>query len=444
MASLQYPEFPHRSRARETMDDRDASGSLVLDEYRYLAKLNRVGRTAELALHEVRRRTPPAAGSTVRIVDFGSGGGDVPRRMVQLAPSLGFRVEAVASDLSDVSRQHLGTARPAIEFVAADVRDAASAFPRQSVDVAHASLVLHHLSDQDVVSAIRSMAAVSRQLVLWNDLIRDGVGEAGAFLASILSKREIRRDAVTSVRRGFRVSEARAAAEAAGLVDIEVRRVRMGRFLLSGRPGSPPAARPTVRATGLRVGFGSRLVLDGLSFAATAGEIVVVRGPNGSGKSTLLSCLAGAIRVDSGHVWTDGGLGPIGFHPQSGGLVLELDARANVGFFAGLGGLRGVGLDAATTAELVSWGLMEATDRPITHLSGGLQRRAALASCFVHGPRLVVLDEPDAGLDAAGRAELARRIRSVRDAGGTAVIASHSPDWVEREFPEATIFRLDA
>lgn len=444
MASLQYPEFPHRSRACETMDDRDAPGLLVRDEYRYLAKLNRAGRTAELALEEFKRRVRPAAGRLVRIVDFGSGSGDVPRRMAQIAPSLGFRVSAVASDLSDFSRQHLEQAQAGIEFIAADVRDVESAFPAKSVDVAHVSLVLHHLSDGDVVRAIRSMAAASRELVLWNDLIRDGLGEAGAFLASMLSRREIRRDAVTSVRRGFLVSEAQAAAEAAGLREIEVRRVRLGRFLLSGRPDVPPAARPTIRATGLEVRFGSRTVLGGLSFAAAAGEIVVVQGPNGCGKSTLLSCLSGGIRPDSGRVWTDAGLGIIGFHPQAGGLLLELGAGANVEFFAGQCGLRGAELESATKAELAYWGLQESSDRPIAHLSGGMQRRAALASCFVHRPRLAVLDEPDAGLDTAGRVELARRLRRVLDSGGTAVIASHSQDWIKCEFPEATILEMDA
>jgi len=424
------------------MDDGAAPDGLIRAEYRYLSRLNRVSRTAELALEEIRRRVPRASAESIRIIDFGSGGGDVPRRMTELAADFGLRATVFASDRSDVALHHHRAVGEGTEFVAADVREAAESVPSRSMDVAHASLVLHHLSDEDVVRALRSMAAVSRELVLWNDLIRDRLGEIGAFLASALSRREIRSDAVTSVRRGFSIGEAIAAAEAAGLVDIEARRIRAGRFLLSGRPGPAPSSRPTVRATSLCVTYGSHRVLDRLGFSAHSGEVVVVRGPNGCGKSTLLACLARALRPAGGKVWVDPGLGIVGFHPQEGGLLLELDARSNLDFFAGQCGLRGERKARSVQTEMARWGLAGIAEKPVSQLSGGLRRRAALASCFAHEPRFIVLDEPDAGLDAAGRALLSARIRRTVEAGGTAVMSSHSESWIEEEFPISRIVRM--
>ena len=283
------------------------------------------------------------------------------------------------------------------------------------------------MSDEDVVRALQGMGAAAGELVVWIDLLRDHAGLAGAWLSTLGSRRELRHDAVASVRRGFTRNEAHAAAEAAGLREIVTQRISLGRFLLSARPGVAPARRPTVRATRLSVSFGPVHVLRDQSLVAHAGEIVAVRGPNGVGKSTLLGCISGARRPDGGACWVDHTLGRIGFHPQEGGLFTELDAQRNIATFARLAGVDRRHLDGAVREAIARWGLSECSARPVTTLSGGLRRRVPLAACFGHAPRLAVLDEPEAGLDARGRELLAGQIRDIAHAGGTAVLSCHDP-----------------
>ena len=440
---MEIPNFSGRARVSETMDGDQPPTDLMYAEYRFLRRLNTFGRTADYLLDEIHRRIPPGGDEVLQIMDFGSGGGDIPRHLMELADDRGMRLEAVASDVSGIAITYAAErAVGRYRVVQADVRAAEQAVPQGSCDVAHASLVLHHLSDQDVVVALRSMAGVARRLVVWNDLIRDSISVVGAWASTIVARRAIRRDAIASVRRSFTIAEARTAAEAAGLREIEVRRIMAGRFLLSGIPGPAPARRPTVRFHGLEAGYGPIRVLQGLSFVARAGELVEVRGPNGGGKSTLLNCVAGAMRPDKGKVWTDPTLGRIGFHPQEGGVILELDTAANVAMFGRMAGLRGQVLEAAVRSALDAWGLTSSAARQVSRLSIGLRRRVALAASLVHRPRLVVLDEPDAGLDAAGRTTLAQELKLVLLNGGTVLMATHTPDWVSRASPSPTVLEL--
>ncbi len=427
----------------ETMDGDQPSADLMHAEYRFLRRLNAIGRTAGYLLEEIRRRGVAQDDRSLKVMDFGSGGGDLPRQLLSLAKDRGVGIEAVASDVSAIALEYASAhAAGRYGVVQADVRDAERSVHEKSCDVAHASLVLHHLSDEDTVRALASMARVSRRLVVWNDLIRDRIGVLGAWASTIGSRGAIRHDAITSVRRSFTIAEARTAAEAAGLRDIEVRRIMAGRFLLSGIPGTPPRRRPTVRIQGLEAGYGKVRVLRGLSLVAEAGELVEVRGPNGGGKSTLLNCLAGAMRPQMGRIWTDPTLGHIGFHPQEGGVILELDVAANITMFGKIAGMRGAALAAGVRGTLERWGLAQSASRQVSRLSIGLRRRVALAASLIHQPRLLVLDEPDAGLDAAGRITLAEEIRGILAEGGTVLIASHAPDWISRASPITTRLEL--
>ena len=423
---MDFPTFARRSRQRESMDSADAARDLIHAEYRFLERLNRVGRTAEHVLSEVDRRCPARARGDLNVVDFGSGGGAVAARLHDVGARAGRQVRVTASDRSAVAVEY-AQSRSNGRYASVQADMLHSPFTRGAFDVASCSLVLHHLSDEDVVRALQGMAAAAGELVVWIDLLRDGAGMAGAWLSTIGSRKELRHDAVASVRRGFTRNEAHAAAEAAGLREIVSRRISLGRFVLSARPGSVPARRPTVRATQLSVSFGPVHVLREQSLVAHAGEIVAVRGPNGVGKSTLLGCIAGARRPDGGACWADHTLGRIGFHPQEGGLFTELDAQRNIATFARLGGVGRRDLDRVVREAIARWGLSECAARPVTALSGGLRRRVALAACFAHAPRLAVLDEPEAGLDARGRELLSGQIRDIAHGGGTAVLSCHDP-----------------
>jgi ABC-type nitrate/sulfonate/bicarbonate transport system ATPase subunit len=418
------------------MDDPVQDRAILLAEYRFLRRLNHATAAAEALVAAVAERVPESRRASLRVVDFGSGGADIPARFLDLAARRGWTGSCLCTDRSPESIDISGARpRPGLTFRVVDVLRASETLGSKEFDVAHASLVLHHLDDGDVVRALRAMGDVTRELVVWNDLVRDRIGVVGAWLSTIGCRAELRRDAVVSVRRGFTLAEARTMAEAAGLERISVRRVRGARFVLCAAPGAAPdttgVGRPLLRGEGLHVGFSSRIVLRDVSLVARAREMVLVSGPNGAGKSTLLSCIAGAILPRQGQVWCDATCGPPGFHPQEGGLFSALSVSGNIEIFARLAGVNRVQRAGVVREALARFGLIEHEGRAVHALSGGLLRRAAIAASFVHSPLIAILDEPDAGLDGWGREALVGAIRDVLRRDGTVILASHAPTWLD-------------
>ena len=103
----------------------------------------------------------------------------------------------------------------------------------------------------------------------------------------------------------------------------------------------------------------------------------------------------------------------------------DLDAATNLSLFARLAGVPSADIEEMVRGAIDRWCLAATAGRPVSRLSGGMRRRVALAASTVHRPRLLLLDEPDAGLDAAGRQTLSSEIARVTGAGGTAVISTH-------------------
>jgi ABC-2 type transport system ATP-binding protein len=196
-----------------------------------------------------------------------------------------------------------------------------------------------------------------------------------------------------------------------------------------------------VRAAGLRLRYGERTALDGVSFEVAAGEVVGLLGPNGAGKTSTLSILATLRRPDAGDAELAGisvRRDParvrqlLGLAPQSLALYPTLTALENLRCFAGIRGLVGrTARDAAMHAlELV--GLTERATDVVATFSGGMQRRLNLACALLHRPAVLLLDEPTVGVDPQS---LARILETVRDQarGGTAVLYStHHMDEAER------------
>jgi molybdate transport system ATP-binding protein len=172
------------------------------------------------------------------------------------------------------------------------------------------------------------------------------------------------------------------------------------------------------------------------------GELVVLLGPNGAGKTTLLRAVAGLVPLDDGRVVLDGTVlddveqrvrvpterRPIGFVFQDYLLFPHLSAMENVAF-----GLRARGVPRAearrrATTWLERVGLSDyARSRP-GGLSGGQAQRVALARAMVADPRLLLLDEPLAALDAAARSEVRRDLRrDLASFGGTRLLVTHDP-----------------
>ena len=175
---------------------------------------------------------------------------------------------------------------------------------------------------------------------------------------------------------------------------------------------------------------GGRLVLAGVSFALAPGDILLLRGPNGAGKSSLLRLLAGFLAPSAGSLWWQGQpvsvdraehrarLHLIG---HSNAIKGALTVRENLGFATAVAGVPA----AHVAGALGGFDLAALADVPAAYLSAGQQRRLALARLLATPRPLWLLDEPDAGLDAANRGHLARAVAAHRAERGIAVIATH-------------------
>lgn len=190
-----------------------------------------------------------------------------------------------------------------------------------------------------------------------------------------------------------------------------------------------------VLITDLVMSYDGRRVVDGLSLAAPAAALTIVLGPNGAGKTTTIETAEGFRRPQSGSVRV------LGADPLAGAAAL----RPRVGVMLQSGGawpsVR-AGAMAAHAARLYAnphpvapllarLGLSQVARTPYRRLSGGEQRKLALACALVGRPELVFLDEPTTGLDPQSRADVWALLRELRDSGVTVVMTTHLLDEAE-------------
>ena len=200
--------------------------------------------------------------------------------------------------------------------------------------------------------------------------------------------------------------------------------------------GEHPTARPAaavaaVAARGLTRHFGSYVALRAVDLVVPDGVTLALFGPNGAGKTTLLRLLALILRPSAGavsiyghdHRSQDLALATLGFVSHETALYLDLTPYENLLFTARLHGLARP--HEVVKAELERVGLTERAATPVRALSRGLQQRAALARALVHGPRLLLLDEPWTGLDPEAARILRARIDAHRQGGGAIVLTTH-------------------
>ena len=174
-----------------------------------------------------------------------------------------------------------------------------------------------------------------------------------------------------------------------------------------------------IAARALTRRFGSRTVVDSVSFDVARSEIVALLGPNGAGKTTTMRMLAGLIAPTSGTVAIDGvqlngATGPhlrsrIGFLTESPGVWDRLTVHENLHVYAGLYGLANAG-DAIRRA-LAQFELTDHASARAAELSKGMRQKVALARALLHDPRILLLDEPTSGLDP----EITRSFRALLD-----------------------------
>lgn len=172
-------------------------------------------------------------------------------------------------------------------------------------------------------------------------------------------------------------------------------------------------------ASGLGKKFDGRWVFRGLDLRLETGQALVVEGRNGSGKSTLLKILAGLVAPTEGSAETSGGTARIGYFALDGRLYPTLTVREHFDWAAQL---RGV--EPRTEEWLGRIGLEAAADQWAGTLSTGMRSRVKLALAAQGEPEILLLDEPGAGLDEAGRSLVAELCREQRSRG-VAVIATN-------------------
>ena len=179
-----------------------------------------------------------------------------------------------------------------------------------------------------------------------------------------------------------------------------------------------------------------RLALEGVSLRVPDGARIALVGPNGAGKSTLLKAIAGLLRPRAGEIRVYGM--PVGtcrhrvaYLPQRGEIdwafPITVRGMVTMGRFVHLGWLRRPGPEdrAIVEIELARLGLTSLAERQIGQLSGGQQQRLLLARALVQRADLLLLDEPLNAVDAATREVIGRLLGELRDAGKTAIVATH-------------------
>jgi heme exporter protein A len=189
---------------------------------------------------------------------------------------------------------------------------------------------------------------------------------------------------------------------------------------------------PVVEVRGLTRRFGGRRAVDEVSFTLGAGECLALFGPNGAGKTTLLRMLAGLLKPTSGTARIGGMTVPGGGATRAAvGLISHehmlydaLTARENVEFTARLYGVRDP--RAAATSALERIRMLDRADAAVRSLSRGMQQRVSIARAMVHGPQVVLLDEPFTGLDAAGAAALTAMLCELEHDGASLILVTHN------------------
>ena len=212
---------------------------------------------------------------------------------------------------------------------------------------------------------------------------------------------------------------------------------------MSTTADSPEGGSVAIAAAGIRKEYGDRAVLRGVDLTVGWGEVAVLFGENGAGKTTLLRILAGLTRADDGAVHLAGrpmhrrgnrARRLVGFAGHQTMLYNDLTCRENLAFYARLYGIREAGrrIDDA----LAQLNLSDRANRRVRTLSHGMQKRLAMARAILHEPAVLLLDEPESGLDAASVATLGELLQEWAASGRAALLTTHSVEvgmaWAQR------------
>lgn len=206
-------------------------------------------------------------------------------------------------------------------------------------------------------------------------------------------------------------------------------------------PRGGPAAGPAVAIRGLGKRFGDVIAVKGIDLDVPRGSFFGLVGPNGAGKTTTLSMVTGLLRPSVGQafvlghdVWAD----PVAAKRLLGILpdgLRTFDRLTGLQLITYSGLLRGMSREVAAerATELVNaLGLASAQGKLVVDYSAGMTKKVTLASALIHGPRVLVLDEPFEAVDPVSSATIRSILADFVGSGGTVILSSHVMDLVER------------
>ncbi|QDC09849.1 ATP-binding cassette domain-containing protein [Oceanicola sp. D3] len=188
--------------------------------------------------------------------------------------------------------------------------------------------------------------------------------------------------------------------------------------------------------------YGAKQALDGVSFAVPRGQFCALLGPNGAGKSTLFSLLTRLLVTREGEIRVAGhdmarapraALAKIGVVFQQPTLDLDMTVARNMAYFAALHGISGRAAQAQIDAALDRLEMRERAGEKVRSLNGGHRRRMEIARALVHGPELLLLDEPTVGLDTASRLAITEHVHALAGGGLSVLWCTHLVDEIAPE-----------
>ena len=200
--------------------------------------------------------------------------------------------------------------------------------------------------------------------------------------------------------------------------------------------GKPPVngTVPALRIDRLVKRYGDFTAVDGISFTVSEGDFFGLLGPNGAGKTTTINAIVGLAKITGGSISLFGydvvrdwraARRQVGLAPQEYNFDRYLNIRDVLIFQAGYYGIRGKAVEARADMLLERFDLASKAKQPYIKLSGGMKRRLTLARALIHEPRLVILDEPTAGVDVELRLELWSLLRELNRNGTTIILTTH-------------------
>jgi len=201
---------------------------------------------------------------------------------------------------------------------------------------------------------------------------------------------------------------------------------------------------------GLWKSYGETLAVADLSLSIKAGKIHGLLGPNGAGKTTVVKCIVGLLKPDKGEILVNGievtssesYKSLIGYLPEDPALPEYLTVEEFLGYLARLRSVKPQEAKLRVGELMEIFNLTRLKHEFIGSLSKGLRQRVAVASAFIHKPKILILDEPFLGLDPEGQLKVKSMVKEVVKRGGAALISTHMLDTAERFCDTVTIIYM--